>query len=121
MNYYLKHLIFCVAALLIPAAVRGQEFRSTLSGVVEDQTGAAVAGAKVTAVSLDTGSRSGTVSGNDGTYTIPILTPGQYQLTAEMNGFKKYVQGPIRISTYERQRQDVRLEVGNNSESITVT
>src|SRR5262245_36923868 len=121
MKYRMKHLTACVAALLLSTTLWSQEFRSTLAGVVQDPSGAAVPGAKVSAVNMDTGARSATTSTNDGAYTIPFLTPGRYQLIADLKGFKKYVQGPIQISTDERQRQDIKLEVGDNTESVTVS
>ena len=62
---------------------------ATISGVVTDTTGAAVAGASITAVNTETGFRRQTVSNPIGQYNVPSLTPGQYDLTIEFQGFKK--------------------------------
>jgi hypothetical protein len=117
----MRYLILCLAGLLLAAGLSGQEFRSTLSGVVLDPSGASVPGATITAINMDTGARSSTASAADGSYTIPFLPPGRYQLVSDIKGFKKSVQGPIQVSTDERQRQDIRLQVGDNAESVTVS
>jgi Carboxypeptidase regulatory-like domain len=54
---------------------------------------------------IETGVRSSTTSADDGSFTIPLLPPGQYQLIAKMHGFKRYVQGPsssVPISAFDR-------------------
>jgi hypothetical protein len=120
MNRLLKYFFTCTV-LLLTTALSGQEFRSTLLGSVQDPSGASVAAAKIIAVNMDTGARSATTSRNDGAYTIPFLPPGTYQLIAEIHGFKRYVQGPIQITTDERLQQDVHLEIGSSAESVTVS
>ncbi|MGH9632718.1 MAG: hypothetical protein ACRD7E_30805, partial [Bryobacteraceae bacterium] len=57
----------------------------------------------------------------EGAYYVPQLTPGNYQLTVEANGFKRYVREGIILRTSEQPRIDVQLEVGTVSESINVT
>ena len=57
----------------------------------------------------------------EGTWYIPNLNPGKYQLRIEAAGFKTYVQNGIILRTAEQPRIDVKLEVGNVSESIQVT
>lgn len=98
-----------------------QEFRSTLSGRVTDATGATVPGAKVVATETNTGAKAEVTTNPDGSYTLPFLAPGPYQLTVEANGFKKYTQSGITIGTNVRLSQDVVLQVGSQAESVTVT
>jgi hypothetical protein len=98
-----------------------QEFRSTLTGRVADPSGAFVPNAKVAAIKTDTNSRFETVSGTEGFYTIPLLPPGRYDVTAQSAGFKKFVQSGIQIGTDTRVTQDITLAVGDTTESITVT
>lgn len=99
----------------------GQEFRSTLSGRVLDPAGAAVAGAKVTATGGETGAKYEATSSAEGEYTLPFLAPGPYTLTAEAPGFKKYAQSGLQIGTNQKLAQDVALQVGSQTESVTVT
>ena len=110
--------------LLILAAgslLYSQEFRSTLTGRVTDPSGAVVPSVKVAAIKTDTNSRFETVSGPEGFYTIPLLPPGPYEVTAEAQGFKKFIQTGIQIGTNTRVAQDITLAVGEASESVTIT
>src|SRR5262249_51577218 len=65
--------------------------------------------------------RSQTVSGPDGSYTLPFLPPGTYTLTAEATGFKKYVNGNVLVTTNEREQLDITLEVGGVDQTVTVS
>jgi hypothetical protein len=110
-----------VACFLTITLALSQEFRSTLSGRVTDSSGAAIAGAKILVVERSTGARYEASSGAEGEYTIPFLPPGPYSLSAETAGFKRYVQEGIQIGTNQRLTQDIKLEVGERTESVTVT
>ncbi len=90
-------------------------------GRVTDPTGLAVPNAKVTVVKTDSNTRSETLSGPDGNYTLPFLAPGTYELAVEINGFKKYQRSGIEIQTNERIAVDAQLQIGSSSDSITVT
>ncbi len=111
-----------IAVLLLSVCLLvGQEFRSTISGRVIDQQAAVVPGAKVSAILIETGARSETVSSPDGLYTLPFLTPGAYQITAEAPGFKRYLRESLQVSTNDRVALDIQLEVGQIAETVTVT
>jgi len=62
--------------VLICASVSAQEFRALISGKVVDPSGAAIAGADVSVVSVATNVRSTTKSGADGNFVLPQLRPG---------------------------------------------
>ncbi len=101
--------------------LHAQEYRSTMTGRITDQSGSAIPNAKVTAIQKDTNVRYPTVAGPEGFYTIPQLLPGAYQVEAEISGFKKYVQTGIELASGARVTVDIQLTVGSNSESITIT
>ncbi len=115
----LKRLVFFLAVSLCVSYA--QEFRSTVSGRVTDQSGAAVPGVNVRAVEKNTGSRVQASSGSQGEYSLPFLAPGAYTVTAEHGGFKKYVQDGLTVSANQRLNIDVVLQIGDQVESITVT
>jgi hypothetical protein len=94
---------------------------ATLRGAVNDSTGAAVAGAKVSAMNAGTSFVYENVTGADGGYYLPYLIPGEYRLTVEAPGFKKYVRDGITLRTAEQPRIDAHLEVGAVTESLTVS
>ncbi|MBI3693294.1 MAG: carboxypeptidase regulatory-like domain-containing protein, partial [Acidobacteria bacterium] len=114
----MRHVYFVLAvALALPA----QEFRATLSGRVMDPQGAVVPNVKIVATELATRANHETVSGAAGEYVLPFLPPGDYRLTAEAAGFKRYVREGFRVSTGERIPLDIQLEVGQIAETVTVT
>jgi hypothetical protein len=110
-------LLACLAA----ATVHAQEFRGTFSGSVTDRQGAAVAKAKVTATEVDTGVITSTLTETSGAYTIPFLPPGAYSIKAEAAGFKVAIRQGLTLSTGERPVIDIVLDVGEMSQSVTVT
>ena len=98
-----------------------QEFRGTVTGRVVDVQSAAVPNARITAVLVATGAQSVTNSGLDGLFTIPFLSPGTYRLEADAAGFKKYIRENLAVDAGERMAVDIQLQVGQQTESITVT
>ncbi|MCX6630544.1 MAG: carboxypeptidase-like regulatory domain-containing protein, partial [Candidatus Solibacter sp.] len=112
----------CLLSLLaIAFCASAQEFRGTLMGRVTDPSGLAVPNVKIVVLKTDTNARSETISGPDGNYTAPLLAPGAYEVTAEAPGFKKYQHAGIQVGTNERIAEDIQLQVGSASESVTVT
>jgi hypothetical protein len=108
-------------ALLVIAAVSfAQENRSTISGSVTDATGAAVAKAKVTATETRTGVRTTVNTESSGAYSIPFLPIGEYEISAEAAGFKKFVQSGITLSSGAHPVIDVRLDVGAIVDTVEV-
>ena len=94
---------------------------ATIVGAVTDSTGSVVAGAKITVVNVNTSFVHNSVTTPEGTYYIPNLNPGTYQLTIEATGFRTHVRDGIILRTAEQPRLDVQLEVGTMAESVQVT
>src|ERR1700691_3831606 len=78
-----------------PAALFGQNVYGKISGVVSDNSGAAVGGCAVTLTNLDTAESNKITSDGSGNYSFPNIAPGRYKLSAEKSGFKIFVQQPI--------------------------
>ncbi len=114
-----KRLLWCV--LGCAAAALAQEYRGTILGRVTDPAGAAIVSAKVTVTNEATNVSASTVSAADGAYLVPFLNPGRYRVEVEATGFRKYVQSGITVSVNAQVTVGVRLEIGQVSESITVT
>ncbi len=115
------HVRTLIAVCLGTVAAMSQEFRSTVAGRVSDPTGAAVPGVKVQAVESNTGARYETVAGAEGEYSLPFLPPGAYAVSAEASGFKKFIREGIQVTTNQRIALDIVLELGSQTESVTVT
>jgi hypothetical protein len=98
-----------------------QEFRATLSGEVTDPAGAAVEGAQVIATSVERNVPYTAVTNTAGRYTIQFLLPGNYVLTVERAGFKKYVHSEVSLLASDRRAIDVKLELGAVADSVNVS
>ena len=94
---------------------------ATLRGTVKDPQGAVVTGATITLVKEGTKAERQTKSSEDGTYTFSALSPGVYTMKAEMQGFKTSVKSNLNIETSGTQGIDLTLEVGQPTETVTVT
>jgi len=68
---------------------------STVTGIVTDQTGAVVAGAKIALTDPATGATKVTVSGTTGLYDIAGLNPAKYNMSVTAPGFQTFAQSGI--------------------------
>src|SRR5215813_1861374 len=117
------HIRLMLACALFAGSLFAQSSTgtATMVGAVTDSTGSVVPGAKVTVTNKDAGFVFTSVSTSEGTWYIPNLNPGNYQLKIEAAGFKTYVQDGILLRTAEQPRIDVSLEVGSVTEAVLVT
>jgi hypothetical protein len=116
----LKTLICAVGLSLLVSAAFAQSDRGTITGTISDPAGAIIAGAAIEARNVATGALYPAASSATGNYTIPQLPAGTYDLTVTVPGFKKYVRQGLQVEVAENARIDISLEVGSNTESITV-
>jgi outer membrane receptor protein involved in Fe transport len=113
-------VIACLAAFALP--VFGQSNRGTITGTVTDPNGAVVTGAKVTATNTATGQAREATTGDDGTYTIPALEPGDYRVVVNAQGFAESAVEQVKLETGARQAVDVTLALaGVGGDTVTVT
>lgn len=101
-------------------SLSAQTDRGTVSGVINDPQGAAIAGVKVVLSNQETGVRTAVQSSSSGIYTAFQLPAGVYQIEAEMAGFKKAVWKDIRVGVLQNLTLDLALELGSVQESVTV-
>ncbi len=93
----------------------------TVQGIVKDTSGAVIPGAKVTVINLGTRISTTFETEVDGSYVVPYLIPGTYEVTVEKEGFKKNSQTGIVLQVDQKLRVDFTLEIGEITESVTVT
>ena len=94
---------------------------ATISGVVTDPSGAAVAGAKVTAREQRTGFERSTTTSGDGLYSLVRLPVGLYDLTIEQRGFQPTKRTGISLNVGALATIDVQLAIGTTQEVVSVT
>jgi hypothetical protein len=107
--------------LLIGSHVFAQEFRATIAGQVTDPQGAAIEGAKVVARNVERNIPYEAVTNSAGRYVTQFLLPGQYVLTVEKAGFRKYQREGLNLLSADKLDIDVPLELGATAEAISVT
>lgn len=115
---------FCAGVLLacgLTSPSAAQEFRATVTGRITDPGELTVPGATVTITNTQTAEIATVISSDTGAYSVPFLKPGIYTLKAELQGFKTYVQEQLELSVGQTATLNIRMEVGELTEQITVT
>src|SRR5450432_3590484 len=99
----------------------GQGSTSRLVGVVSDPSGAAVANAAVHLSNQGTGTTFATSTTNSGGYEFESIQPGQYRVTVEAPGFRKFDSPNNAVTIGQPATVNVKLEVGSVSDSVEVS
>jgi len=113
--------LLLASGLVIALPLVAQETRSTIQGRVLDPQSSVVAGARVTVVNIERNTAVRTTTNETGRYEASLLLPGQYRISVEASGFKKLVREGIALAVGTRLQVDLQLELGEVTESITVT
>lgn len=115
------HICRLILAMLAGSlAALGQVGGGSLVGSVTDPAGAAIVGARILIRNIETGVTRETVTNETGYYEFPLLPAGRYQLEAEQAGFRRGTTAVIPVNTGTRPRVDIRLELGQVTESVEV-
>ena len=115
-----RSLLVLIAVFCFPVITLAQSSTATLSGTVEDQKGAIVAGASIALVNVAQGSQRLTTSNNEGRFVFPSLAPGQYSLTATRTGFAPVEVKNITLNVNDQVALRITLVVGGISQSVEV-
>jgi hypothetical protein len=105
--------------LLASFGLFAQSDRGTITGTVADPAGAVVASAAIEVRNVQTGAVYQVGSSATGNYVVQVPT-GAYEMSVTTPGFKKYVRQNLVVPVEQTLRIDVNLEVGSNTESVTV-
>src|SRR6202048_900277 len=119
MSRYLPVLL--ISLILGACLASAQVTTGTISGIVQDQSGAAVAGAEVTVKNVDTGISRTLTSDAGGRYTAPDLPLGNYEVQGQHSGFQTEVRSGINITVGREAVVNLSLKVGQLSEKVTIT
>ncbi len=105
----------------VAPTVLAQETRATILGTVKDSSGAVVPKAEIVITNTETNTSSRLNTNEQGLYEVPLLMPGNYDVTAEAPGFKKSIRRGVNLTVGARVAIDLLLEVGATAESVIVT
>ncbi|BCS35887.1 hypothetical protein TBR22_A51220 [Luteitalea sp. TBR-22] len=120
----------CVAALFLvwfagfaaaPAFAQATAVNGTIEGTVSDNSGGVLPGVTITVTNTDTGTVRSVVTNENGLYRATLLPLGTYRVVAELQGFKKFEQTGVTVGAGQTAAVNVKLEVGDLNETISVT
>ena len=94
---------------------------SGIAGVVTDPSGAVVAGARVTVQADEAGQEKICVTGEDGSYNFPALSPGRYSIRVEARGFKPSAPAAALVDGSSEIRVDVQLSLRSESTIVEIS
>ena len=102
-------------------AASGQRITGSIVGTVEDQQGAVVNTASVKATNTDTGFTRSVMANGYGEFRVDYLPVGNYTVEVTAPNFKKFVQKNLLLTVDQTLTLGVSLEVGTESQTVTVT
>ena len=118
-------LLVVLAVLILFAGVHAASAQvsgsAQLNGIVRDESGGSVAKAAITLRDLDTNRTYTAVSIDNGTYVIPNIAPGRYEMTVDATGFSKSTHTGIVLSVGQVATIDIDLKVATVGQKIEVT
>jgi len=115
------NLVRCLVFVsFVPALLAQSSGTSGLTGTVTDQTGAVVQNVTVTVTNTANNSARTAVTGADGTYRFTLLPPGTYQVRFTASGFKAAEVTAVNLDVTETPVVDQKLEVGAQTDHVTV-
>src|SRR5580698_4136918 len=106
--------------LLAPAGAWAQSFLASVSGIVNDPTGAVAPNAKVTATDIARGVTFTTTTNQDGVYFINNLIPSTYKVIAEAAGFQTYVLDQFPLQAKQDAKLNITLQLGTATQTVEV-
>lgn len=114
--------VFAVALMVSALTVFtfGQGTTSRVTGTITDSSGAAVSGATVTLTNEGTNVSLTSETSDSGAYTFDLVQPGNYSVTVEKTGFKKFVATNNAVLVNQPATVNVALEIGDVSAVVTV-
>jgi outer membrane receptor protein involved in Fe transport len=119
---YLRHtlplLVFVLGITL--SSIRAAETTATVSGTVQDSSGAVVANAPVTLTNVGTNISKTLKTGSDGSYLFTLVPIGTYQLTVQQPGFRKYVRDGIVLNVNQNAKVNIALAIGTTDQVVEV-
>ncbi len=117
----MRILKLCLASLALAVPAFCQTFFGSVVGTVNDATGAAVPQSSVTLINTGTADRRTSQTDQSGAYQFVNLTPGQYRVEIEKQGFRKFVRDNVLVEVQSTLRIDVAMQVGEVSQILEVS
>src|SRR5258705_11665892 len=109
------------SVLLCAGFVFGQATSGTISGTITDERGAVVPGAAVLIKNSETGLERRVESNESGYYRVVGLSPGNYEVSIERQGFKPELRSGLKLTVAQDSVVDFKLNVGGLQETVQIS
>jgi Carboxypeptidase regulatory-like domain len=110
-----------LALATLTVALASAQTQGQITGVVHDKSGGVIPRVQLSAVDVNSGAKYNAVSNDVGVYRFPALPPSQYKLSAGLQGFKTFSEGPITLQVNQTYDLEITLEPGAVTETVTVS
>src|SRR6266571_2431505 len=114
-------LVGCLVFLLCANTASSQAVYGSIIGTVTDPQGNAIAGAKITVISVTKATSHESTSNESGNYSVTHLIPDAYKLKVEAPGFKSYEIPSVRVDADVAIKVDAQPQVGAITQTVKVT
>ena len=120
-----KAAVLALLALLglspVRADAQSQATNGSIEGTISDASGAVLPGVTVTVTNVDTGIERVVITNEKGLFRAPLLPLGNYRVSAELQGFKKFEKTGVSLSVGETAVVNANLSVGQVTEVVNVS
>ncbi|HWR51156.1 MAG TPA: carboxypeptidase-like regulatory domain-containing protein [Bryobacteraceae bacterium] len=116
-----RFTIVLLTLTILPWLAHAQSTFATITGTVNDATGAVLPGVEIRALHKTLGLDYKTVSNEVGVFTLPELREGEYTVRATKAGFKEFIAAEINLVSRALRRVDIRMALGTLTEKVEVT
>ena len=117
----LGFVFLTMGMVLTPLRGQAQSNTADLLGTVTDQTGAVLPGVDILITSPSRGLTRSTLTSDTGTYRVPLLPPGEYEVRAELAGFTTKVYQNVVLTVGQYANLDISLEVSATPTEVVVS
>jgi len=118
----MRHVAVCFALFIIAGSAFAQVAGTgSIEGTVTDPSGGAVSNAAVTATNVATGVETSRKTTEAGVFVLPLLPPGEYDVTIKASGFQTLTQTRVIVEALATVAMNAKLQIGAATQSVTVT
>jgi hypothetical protein len=119
-RYISLGLALALVVLLLPCAAHAQVLYGSLTGNVNDPTGATIPGATVEALNQETGVHSQTTTDEHGLYRFNNIQAGLYKVTIAAKAFTTFIETGVQVSDNAVRRVDVQMQIATTTATMEV-